>query len=335
MNISGNQTAIQMGRKPDASPARKGVTAGLLSGCVWGINSVALVMALRLVPAMDQEVTIYAVPLAAACINDTLAGLWLLLYNSWAGRAQKIIRSLKTFAGFMLCMAALLGGPLANGGYLLGLSMAGPAYTLTITALYPLVGAVLSRIFLRQEIVPRVWMGMFFSVIGAIIISYAPPEGQNISTFYLGMLCASVAALGWGAEAVLAGFSMSAIEPEVAVNLRELVSGTVMGIFVLPIIGGWAVISQICTLPGTLGAFAIVAFGASISYLSWYRSNSFVGVAKGTALNGTYVAWGVVFSVVFMGQPLTPNLAIGSSLVLVGAMLVTINPRGLFRRSGN
>jgi drug/metabolite transporter (DMT)-like permease len=331
MNISGNQTAIMMKEKLNANFARKGVFTGLFSGCTWGMNSVLLGMALGLVPAMGEEAAIYSIPLAAACMNDTLAGLWLLIYNGGAGRFQEIMRSLKTFPGLMVCVAALLGGPIANGGYLLGISMAGPAYALTITALYPLVGTVLSRIFLKQEIVPRVWVGMLLSVIGAIVISYVHPEGQNSSNFYLGILFASLAALGWGAEAVLAVFGMSMIDPKIAINIRELVSGTVMAIFILPIVGGWAVISKVMTLPGTFGAFAIAALAAGVSYLTWYKANTTIGVAKGMALNGSYVAWGVIFSVVFMSQSLTQNLVIGSSLVLIGATLVAINPKRFFK----
>jgi drug/metabolite transporter (DMT)-like permease len=331
MNISGNETAIMMKEKLNANFARKGVFTGLFSGCTWGMNSVLLGMALGLVPAMGEEAAIYSIPLAAACMNDTLAGLWLLIYNGGAGRFQEIMRSLKTFPGLMVCVAALLGGPIANGGYLLGISMAGPAYALTITALYPLVGTVLSRIFLKQEIVPRVWVGMLLSVIGAIVISDVQPEGQNSSNFYLGILFASLAALGWGAEAVLAVFGMSMIDPKIAINIRELVSGTVMAIFILPIVGGWAVISKVMTLPGTFGAFAIAALAAGVSYLTWYKANTTIGVAKGMALNGSYVAWGVIFSVVFMSQSLTQNLVIGSGLVLIGATLVAINPKEFFK----
>ena len=275
---------------------------------------------------------IFAIPLAAACMNDSIAGLWLLIYNGGAGRLKEIMRSLKTFPGQMVCVAALLGGPIANGGYLLGISLAGPAYALTITALYPIVGAILSRIFLKQTIVPRVWVGMGLSVIGAIVISYVPPEGGNSELFYLGLLFASLAAFGWGAEAVLAVFGMSMVDPKIAINIRELTSGLFLAIFILPIVGGWAILSQVAVLPFTLGAFAIAALLAAVSYLAWYKANTSIGVAKGMALNGTYVMWGVIFSVIFLNSPLTQNLVIGSGLVLIGATLVAINPKEFFKK---
>ncbi len=332
MSISVNQKAIMMREKLNDNFARKGVFTGLFSGATWGLNSVLLGLALGLVPTLGDSAALYAIPLAAACMNDSLAGLWLLIYNGGAGRIQEIMRSLKTFPGLMVCLAALLGGPIANGGYLLGISMAGPAYALTITALYPIVGAILSRIFLKQQIVPRVMLGMLLSVIGAIVISYVPPEGGNNPNFYLGILFASLAALGWGAEAVLAVFGMSMIDPKIAINIRELTSGLFLAIFVLPFVGGWAVISNVITLPGAFGAFAIAALAAGVSYLAWYKANTTIGVSKGMALNGTYVAWGVIFSVVFMNSALTQNLVIGSGLVLLGATLVAINPKEFFKK---
>lgn len=334
MNISGNQKALMMKGKMDAQFDRKGVLIGLFSGGTWGINNVVLGIALTLVPALGEDAALYALPLAAACMNDTLAGLWLLVYNGWGGRLQEIVRSLKTIPGLMVCVAALLGGPVANCGYLLGISMAGPAYALTITALYPVVGAILSRIFLKQHILPRVWAGMLLSVIGALVISYVPPEGTASDNFYLGLLFASLAAFGWGAEAVLAVFGMSMIDPKVAINIRELTSGLCIAIFILPFVGGWAVISQVVVVPGAIGTFAIAALAAGVSYLAWYTANSKCGVAKGMALNGTYVMWGVILSVLFMSAELTKNLAIGSLLVLIGATLVAINPKEFFNKGG-
>lgn len=335
MNTAVNkQTAMMMKEKLNAKFARKGTFTGLFSGCTWGMNNVLLGLALGLVPAMGEDAALYAIPLAAACLNDSFAGLWLLLYNGGAGRLQEIIRSLKSFPGLMVCVAALMGGPVANSGYLLGISMAGPAYALTITALYPLVGAILSRIFLKQEILPRVWVGMLLSVAGAIVISYVPPDGSNSSNFYLGLMFASLAAIGWGAEAVLAVFGMSMIDPKIAITIREVTSGLVFAFVVLPFVGGWAVLSGVMNSPQALGAFAIAALAAGVSYLAWYTANSTIGVAKGMALNGTYIMWGVIFSAVFLQQELTQNLVAGSLLVLIGATLVAINPKEFFNKSG-
>ncbi|MBS3977253.1 MAG: DMT family transporter [Syntrophomonadaceae bacterium] len=334
MQSSGNLSAVLMKERLNSNFAKKGIFTGLFSGCTWGMNSVLLGIALGLVPVLDEKAYVFALPLAAAFFSDFIAGLWLLAYNGVAGRVQEIWRTLKTFPGLMVCVAALLGGPIAMGGYLMGISMAGPAYALPITALYPVVGAILSRIFLKQVIIPRVWLGIALSIAGAIVISYVPPEGTVSSVFYLGLIFASLAAFGWGSEAVLSVFGMNMVDPKVAINIRQLTSGLVMFVFVLPFVGGWGVASQVVTLPNALGVFALAALASAASYLAWYKANNMIGVAKGVVLNGTYVMWGVVFSVLFMSLTLTQNLVIGSVLIMIGAALVAVDPKELFKKGG-
>lgn len=43
------------------------------------------------------------------------------------------------------------------GGYLMALSMAGPAYVLPITSLYPAIAALLALVFLKERVSLRAW----------------------------------------------------------------------------------------------------------------------------------------------------------------------------------
>jgi drug/metabolite transporter (DMT)-like permease len=334
MQSLGNQSAVLMREKLNANFTKKGFITGLFSGCTWGMNSVLLGIGLGLVPVLDEKALVFALPLAAAFLSDFIAGLWLLAYNGVAGRVQEILRTLKTFPGQMVCVAALIGGPIATGGFLLGISMAGPAYALPITALYPIVAAILSRIFLKQVIIPRVWFGIALSIVGAIFISYVPPEGTVSSVFYLGLIFASLAAIGWGSESVLSVFGMNMVDPKVAINIRQLISGLVLFVFILPFVGGWNLLPQIISLPSAFGVFILAALTSAASFLAWYKANNMIGVARGVVLNGTYVMWGAIFSVLFMGLALTQNLVIGSVLIMIGATLVVVDPKELFKKGG-
>ena len=57
-----------------------------------------------------------------------------------------------------------------------------------------------------------------------------------------------------------------------------------------------------------------------------------MGCAIGMSLNVTYAFWGVFFCVLFLGQALTPTIVIGSVVIVLGAILVTMNPLDLFRK---
>ena len=68
------------------------------------------------------------------------------------------------------------------------------------------------------------WLGIVISVVGAIFVGYMPEEGAY--TFFLpGLFCACLAAFCWGSEVVLSYYGMTDMDPDVAITLRECISG--------------------------------------------------------------------------------------------------------------
>ncbi len=331
MDINVDQKALKIRKQKEKEFDSKGTRTGLFSGFTFGLNSFFLALAFTLIPE-ELGKTIYVLPLVGAALNDTFAAIWLLIYNIAQGRGKEIKRSFKTFPGKMIALGALLGGPIAQGGYLLAIAFAGPAYAVPISALCPAIGALLSWIFLKEKITPRVWGGLLLSVIGAIVISYTPPTGDTYPNFYLGIIAAIVAAVGWGAEGVLGAFGSSVLDPKVAISIRDIVSGLAFMVVVVPIVKGFGAMKEILAMPKAVMYFAVAAAMAATSFLSWYKANSTCGVAKGMALNSTYVAWGVILPIIFLGEKATTNLIIGSILVLLGAVLVSIDPKELFKK---
>ncbi|MEY8000897.1 DMT family transporter [Clostridium sp. Mt-5] len=317
-------------RKVKAKYSRMGSIYGLISGITFALNSVIVGVALAMTPLTLKASAIVA-PLVAAAMNDSMTALWLLVYNIIKGRFAEIGRTLKTFPGFMICVAAILGGPFAMGCYLLGIQFAGSAYAMPISALCPVVGAILARIFLKQKMSLRISLGMIICVAGCFIISITPPSG-SYPHFYLGILFSFGAAFGWGAEGMISSFGSSVVDPEVAINIRELTSGIFDIIIVLPIIAGIGMFAQIFTAPRTLIIIAGAALAGAVSFLTWYKANNMIGVAPGMALNVTYVLWGLVFSVILTGIALTPSLIIGALACTFGAILVVMNPFAIFSR---
>lgn len=111
----------------------------------------------------------------AETTNDLFAGIWLTLYNMKKKQLREMWAAIHTFPGKMIVLGALLGGPMANGAYLAGLSMAG-AYAIPITATCSLFGAVFAWIFLKQKPTKKVAAGMVLCVAGALSLT-----GQNQS----------------------------------------------------------------------------------------------------------------------------------------------------------
>lgn len=323
-----NVSADHLKAKANAKFRKTGISTGIISGMTYGLYSTFVVFASMKEP-LAGAVGLFAAPYVATALNDILAAFWLLIYNTHTGRIREFGRSLKTFPGFVVIIGSLVGGPIASGAYLMGLAMAG-AYAIPISALYSLFGALFARIILKQKISKRVGFGMFVCIIGAIIINWVTPEGG--SNFTLGIICAFVAAMGWALEAVLAAYGSAMIDSDIAINIRQFVSGIVDIFIILPIIGALGLFNNTIFAGEPLMWLALSGLCAAVSFLCWYKSNSTIGCAVGMSLNITYVFWGVVFSIMFLGTTITPTIVGGSIVILIGAVLVSTNPMDLFKK---
>lgn len=305
-----------------------GISNGLVSGLTYGVYSTLVMVASGFDPLVSAA-GFLAAPFVCSGLNDLFAGIWLLIYNAKQGRLKELLRTLKTKPGKMLVIGFLLGGPVANGAYLIGLAMAG-AYAIPISATCSLFGALFAWVFLKQRPTKRVVLGMVMCVFGAIIINWVKPEGSP--NFTMGIICALIAAVAWGLEGVFSSFGGAMIDTDVAVNLRELVSGLVVLVLILPLVGGLNLLGG--TLSAGIPALWLILSGlsAAVSFVCWYKANSMVGCAIGMSLNVTYAFWGVLFCVLFLGQTLTPTIVLGSVVIVLGAIVVTMNPFDLFRK---
>lgn len=207
-----------------------GLCIGILSGMLWGLNNSLFARGYALFPVSKFSQTLDAfslamyLPVVCAAINDICAASALLIFNGTRGVLAIVKRHLFTKSGMFVCLAALLGGPIGQSSYFLGITFAGPSTALIITATYPIIGCILSYFFLHQKITLKMWIGIFLSVLGAILVGYTPEEG-DYSYFPLGILCASLAAFCWGSEVVLSYYGMNDMDPDIAITLRECISG--------------------------------------------------------------------------------------------------------------
>lgn len=305
-----------------------GITAGLISGLTYGLYTTLVLVAGYYEPLISV-VALLAVPFVTSGLNDFFAGLWLLIYNAKKGRVKEIGRSLNTFPGKMVVVGALVGGPIANGAYLAGLALAG-AYAIPISATCSLFGSLFAWIFLKQKPTKRVVLGMVICVAGAITINWVKPEGN--SNFTLGIIFAFIAAISWGLEGMISSYGGSMLDTDVAVNIRDLVSGVVTLIILVPIVGAFPLLTETIAAGMPVLILAISGLSAAVSFLCWYKSNSMVGCAIGMSLNVTYAFWGVLFCVLFLGETLTATIVLGSVIIVIGAIVVTMNPLDLFKK---
>ena len=300
------------------------LTLGILSGLLWGCNNYLYDMGTRYadIGAVPSDGILF--PLVCTAINDMSAAVFLLIVHGCRG----VLRSIKTLfnrSGFFLCAAALLGGPLGQLSYCLGIFWTGPTYALAISALYPVIGCILARIFLRQMMTLRMGIGIVLAVVGAIITSFTPTE-SSATLFFPGLICALFAAICWGSEIVLAVRGMKDIEPDLAITVRECISGTVLVLITLAVMPGASTLWKLSSAPMAFSTFVVAGAVAGGSYFLWYSVNRAIGCARGMATNATYIIWGVLLQWGIADVDVSRQVFFGCVLVFVGVLLVSLCP---------
>lgn len=305
--------------------AKRGLMLAAVSALFWGLGGVLLSLGLERAP-FAAEASIYTGALVGGALNDGLGAIYLFIFNIATGRWRELFRTLKTWPGILVCIAALFGGPLAMGGYLMGIRLAGPCYAMGISALYPVVGSLLAVAVLKENITPRGWLGIICCVTGAIIMSYVAPAGTGRPHFYLGLGLALLAALGWGVEGVISTYGMEMVDPAVAITIRQATSSLVSMVAVFPLISGFPLFATALTTFDSLWIVAGAALVGAVSYLCWYRAFGMCGVGRTMALNMTYFIWGIIFSCLFTDVRITTNLLVGAAVIAFGSILVVATP---------
>ncbi|OCX05916.1 DMT family transporter [Streptococcus dysgalactiae] len=305
-----------------------GIRSGAISGLFYGLYSFVIMIVQGFDP-IKSAVGILAAPFVMGAINDFLGGVVLLLNVARMGKFRELGRSLVTKPGKIMLLGYILGGPVANGAYLVGLYLAG-AFAIPISATTAAFGAIFAAIFLKQKINSRIVSGMVLCVIGAIILNLVKPDGAP--NFTLGVILAVFAAICWGLEGTISSFGGAMLDSEVTVTLRQLVSGLIQMIVIIPIIGATGLFTSMLASSLLLLLLLISGTLVGISYTEWYRSNAMVGTAVGMSLNITYAFWGVLLSILFLHQPITVTIVVGSIIIIAGAILVTTNPLDFFRK---
>lgn len=315
--------------------AKTGISTGILSGVTWGLDTVLVGIVLSMSILNKSEKIIFLAPFVCAFLHDTFSAVWMFIYMYIKGEFKKVFLAMKTKSGLVIILAALLGGPVGMTGYLLAVKYIGPAYTASISSVYPAIGALFAFIFLKESLNLRSWIGLILSIIGIIALGYTPNTSLS-GNFMLGFIFAIICVLGWALESVICAHGMNGDEvtPEQALNIRQFTSSVVYGFIILPILGAhFLTLNILFTKASAL--ISITALSGTASYVFWYICIHKIGATRGMALNITYAAWAIVFQVLILHTPVTFKLIIWSLVIMFGSILVTGSPKELVNFSNS
>ena len=298
---------------------------GLLAGITWALETVILGIALGMSPFVSTEQAVLLAPFVSTFLHDLFSGIYLLIYNLVRGKAKELFCVFKSQSFKWLVSASAIGGPIGMTGYVLAVNYMGASIGAVASAVYPAIGTLLAFVFLKEDVRWYRWIFLLFTMLGVFGLSYSP--SLNVESFWLGILGAMMCAFGWGIEAVILAKCLKdpSIKNEYALNIRQLTSALIYGAIIIPLLGGWKFTVGLFT--GNTGALlptiAAAAVCATASYLLYYVTIGRVGASKAMALNITYTAWAIVFTVIIVGDlgVLNPFTLLCASVVVVCGIL--------------
>lgn len=309
---------------------------GIIAGVAWALETVILGIALSMTPFVSTEQAIFLAPFVSTFIHDAFSAIWAAIYNGARGNLKKVWHAaFGTKGGKFVMLAAVIGGPVGMTGYVLAINYMGASIGAVASAIFPAIGAILAYFFLKEKMQWYRWVFLFATLLGVYGLSYSPEV--QIKDFWLGIIGALMCAFGWGIEAVILAKCMQdpEVKDEYALQIRQTTSAIVYGAVLLPILHGWGfTISLFSGTDWLLPVIALAAFFATLSYLCYYKAISQIGASKAMALNVTYAAWAIVFTVLILGDTsvLTPQTILYSLVVLVFGILAAADFKELFSK---
>lgn len=311
--------------------------SGIIAGVTWAIATVVLGIALSMAPFISTEQAIFLAPFVSTFLHDSFSAIFSFIFNAFKGNLKNVWKALRSKSGKYVVLAAVIGGPIGMTGYVLAVNYMGAAIGAVASAIFPAVGSILACIFLKEKMKWYQWLFLIITLLGVYGLSYSP-EIQFVN-FWLGILGAAMCAFGWGIEAVILAKCLkdAEISDEYALQIRQTTSALTYGIVILPILNGWGFTANLFT-SGTgwlIPIIAVAGLFATVSYLFYYKAISKIGASKAMALNVTYCAWAIVFTVIILQNtsvlsPLTIGCAV---VVLVCGIFAAADFKEIFRKS--
>lgn len=273
---------------------------GVISGILWALNTVILGVVLVSSKFTSTSEALFLAPFISTFMNDVISMIYMFIYNCIHRNIKSAFSTLCSKSGLWIVLASIIGGPIGTTGYVLSITYMGSSIAAVASAIYPAIGVILAKIFLKEKMTKYQFLSLLICAIGIYCMSYSPEI--NINNFWLGLLGTLMCSIGWGVEAVIIAFGLKdkSVDTSSALFIRYLCSSVVYAAIILPCISGWNFTISLFSSDNSLILllFLLAAIAGTMSYQCYYRSIDTIGASKAMSLNITYTAWSVIFSLI-------------------------------------
>ena len=306
---------------------------GLGAALTWALDTVILSIGLSCTAFFETPQAIALAALTSTFLHDASSAIFTFGFMAMRRKLKKTWQLLKSKYGKWIVIAAIIGAPLGMTGYVLSIDNIGPAYAAAITAFFPAYGAFLAHIVLKEKMVWYNWLGLIACLVAVAVLGWTPAEGIP-GDWFLGIVGALMCVFGWGTEAVIIAWGLKSAEADdqCAMQIRQTTSAVCYALVIMPLVGGWG-----CTIDAFMSDamiwIALAALSGTASYLFYYKAIATIGAAKSMALNITYSAWAIPFSLLLLGTMPDVRGIICAAVIIIGAIAAATDFKDLFGHS--
>jgi drug/metabolite transporter (DMT)-like permease len=249
-------------------------------------------------------------------LRVVIAGLLLLAFMFMAGRGSDWRRHWRPWLFIAVVGTAVPFTLIAEALRTIDASTAA-----ILNALVPLFTTIIAAIWIHDRITPAKAAGIVLSIAGtAVLVGWTP---QPMSAKELLAASMSVAATFlYGINIVFSRVHLREATPAATSAYTLLLAGAVLLPFT-PLDRNLAAVPW-STWMALLG-LAIVS--TTVAFIYYYRLIADIGPVKASTVTLLVPVFGMIWGVVFLGEPLTPGRVAGCAIILSGCALIL----GIFR----
>jgi drug/metabolite transporter (DMT)-like permease len=259
--------------------------------------------------------------------------LFLLLWNVVLGKVRDYGRTLMRFRKISkwYALASLCGGPMAIFGSYMAMGFVGPVFAAVTSLFYPVIGALIARLWYNEKISGRAALGMAIIIMGGMVI-YGPGLFGEIDISnnhaWLGYLGGVMSAIGWGTEGAVAARAMDVSDPDVGIHCRFTFEILFWGAIILPALSlftalpvGELIVNTV-TSSKAMTWILLAAACHAYCYTAFYKSFSLIGVGRGEAIGNLYAVFALIFIAAFTLQFPQWYFIVGLVLTVLGSFVM-------------
>jgi drug/metabolite transporter (DMT)-like permease len=282
-------------------------------------------------PFVDMADEYLLAAMVITTLNAVAVLLAMYLWIAVLGKTRDYARTIMQFKISRWYAPAGLAGMLAIFGSILAIAYVGAAFAAVAALLYPIIGALLARLWYNERITRQAAVGIVIIVAGGVIV-FAPGiigELTGAGTGgLLGYVGGALAFVGWGVEGAIAGRALDVSDPDVGLTVRFTAEVALWILVVVPVtwaLAGdrlWEVVGATLANPTNLLLLVLLGLTFGFCYVAWYKSFPLIGVGRGQAIASLYGPLALVWLYVFTLEPPGIQFVVGGLVTVVGSFVL-------------